>query len=112
MATLRPNGAQLVNGLIPPAAVQIGQLVSLLRSPLGGFQLPAQLLHLLLRQRGLGLLLLCPCFLVAQLVPLLEKVLFPGFDGLLVRLKLLGNCLLYTSPSPRDRTRSRMPSSA
>ena len=23
-----------------------------------------------------------------------------------------GNCLLYTSPSPRDRTRSRMPSSA
>ena len=25
---------------------------------------------------------------------------------------LLGTCLLYTSPSPRDRTRSRMPSSA
>ena len=25
---------------------------------------------------------------------------------------LYGNCLLYTSPSPRDRTRSRMPSSA
>ena len=25
---------------------------------------------------------------------------------------LIGNCLLYTSPSPRDRTRSRMPSSA
>ena len=24
----------------------------------------------------------------------------------------LGPCLLYTSPSPRDRTRSRMPSSA
>ena len=24
----------------------------------------------------------------------------------------LGSCLLYTSPSPRDRTRSRMPSSA
>ena len=23
-----------------------------------------------------------------------------------------GRCLLYTSPSPRDRTRSRMPSSA
>ena len=27
-------------------------------------------------------------------------------------MQLLGNCLLYTSPSPRDRTRSRMPSSA
>ena len=26
--------------------------------------------------------------------------------------RVLGNCLLYTSPSPRDRTRSRMPSSA
>ena len=25
---------------------------------------------------------------------------------------LLDGCLLYTSPSPRDRTRSRMPSSA
>jgi len=25
---------------------------------------------------------------------------------------LNGSCLLYTSPSPRDRTRSRMPSSA
>ena len=25
---------------------------------------------------------------------------------------LSNNCLLYTSPSPRDRTRSRMPSSA
>ena len=25
---------------------------------------------------------------------------------------VIPNCLLYTSPSPRDRTRSRMPSSA
>ena len=29
-----------------------------------------------------------------------------------MRMSLLGSCLLYTSPSPRDRTRSRMPSSA
>ena len=27
-------------------------------------------------------------------------------------VELSDNCLLYTSPSPRDRTRSRMPSSA
>ena len=27
-------------------------------------------------------------------------------------LRLFWACLLYTSPSPRDRTRSRMPSSA
>ena len=26
--------------------------------------------------------------------------------------KMVSRCLLYTSPSPRDRTRSRMPSSA
>jgi len=28
------------------------------------------------------------------------------------RVRLTNGCLLYTSPSPRDRTRSRMPSSA
>ena len=31
------------------------------------------------------------------------------FDDLMVKINA---CLLYTSPSPRDRTRSRMPSSA
>ena len=30
----------------------------------------------------------------------------------IVNEEQLSNCLLYTSPSPRDRTRSRMPSSA
>ena len=29
-----------------------------------------------------------------------------------MKIRWTGNCLLYTSPSPRDRTRSRMPSSA
>ena len=29
-----------------------------------------------------------------------------------LRLEVAEDCLLYTSPSPRDRTRSRMPSSA
>ena len=33
-------------------------------------------------------------------------------SALLGDLKRLQACLLYTSPSPRDRTRSRMPSSA
>ena len=33
-------------------------------------------------------------------------------DGLVDIYKFLEVCLLYTSPSPRDRTRSRMPSSA
>ena len=31
---------------------------------------------------------------------------------ILAGAELLRDCLLYTSPSPRDRTRSRMPSSA
>ena len=48
--------------------------------------------------------------------------LWDGVVGFLVVLVLCGvggavgahveGCLLYTSPSPRDRTRSRMPSSA
>ena len=32
--------------------------------------------------------------------------------GTRVFMETSGTCLLYTSPSPRDRTRSRMPSSA
>ena len=34
------------------------------------------------------------------------------FEGQEYGLRLGTDCLLYTSPSPRDRTRSRMPSSA
>src|SRR5665811_2554333 len=33
-------------------------------------------------------------------------------DEQTISAALLHDCLLYTSPSPRDRTRSRMPSSA
>ena len=32
--------------------------------------------------------------------------------ALLVSFYVSGNCLLYTSPSPRDKRQSRMPSSA
>ena len=43
----------------------------------------------------------------------LQPIAFLGF-ALAEALALFGLvlCLLYTSPSPRDRTRSRMPSSA
>ena len=34
------------------------------------------------------------------------------YPGMLPNGGVLNCCLLYTSPSPRDRTRSRMPSSA
>ena len=90
VATLRPQCPQLVYGLIAACPVGGGQLVGLGRPALLGFELLAQLLHLLLRQRGLGLLLLGPRFLVAQLVPLLKKGLLAGLDGPLVRLVLLG----------------------
>ena len=33
-------------------------------------------------------------------------------DATVELVNLMYDCLLYTSPSPRDRTRSRMPSSA
>ena len=39
----------------------------------------------------------------------------PGYKEKVVKSRTSGKykgCLLYTSPSPRDRTRSRMPSSA
>ena len=35
-----------------------------------------------------------------------------GPTGLIFAMRSRYSCLLYTSPSPRDRTRSRMPSSA
>ena len=38
-----------------------------------------------------------------------EELPLPNIKNL---RKWINNCLLYTSPSPRDRTRSRMPSSA
>ena len=49
-----------------------------------------------------------------------ENGVFPDeeiFDGVTHILSCIppdknGNCLLYTSPSPRDRQKSRMPSSA
>ena len=47
---------------------------------------------------------------------ILEKYQWPGnvreLENFIMKLCALYTCLLYTSPSPRDRTRSRMPSSA
>ena len=36
----------------------------------------------------------------------------PDFDAIVVGGGVAGACLLYTSPSPRDLSTSRMPSSA
>jgi len=45
-------------------------------------------------------------------IRILEGVGEMGLFWINVGLHYLSRCLLYTSPSPRDRTRSRMPSSA
>ena len=47
-----------------------------------------------------------------QLQPETEKRYQAGQDNLQIFGLDINACLLYTSPSPRDRTRSRMPSSA
>ena len=51
----------------------------------------------------------------AQLPPIYNalKIQRPDGSDLIVEVEQhIGDCLLYTSPSPRDRSLSRMPSSA
>ena len=47
----------------------------------------------------------------SQIEDLGNVAIVPGFVNAHSHVGLV-SCLLYTSPSPRDRTRSRMPSSA
>ena len=50
-----------------------------------------------------------------KLLPIIfhnKSIKFFAFDSHADAMNLMYGCLLYTSPSPRDRTRSRMPSSA
>ena len=61
--------------------------------------------------------ILSACVFVAWMVAAALIYIFLGLGGVWDRMNnlladLIGACLLYTSPSPRDRTRSRMPSSA
>ena len=55
--------------------------------------------------RGLELGLPGADSIVDKRIPTFSRGELPHFAG-------INTCLLYTSPSPRDRTRSRMPSSA
>ena len=56
--------------------------------------------------------------ILGAVLPTLANIEFaksygPAFDiQLFIELANNNPCLLYTSPSPRDRTRNRMPSSA
>ena len=40
------------------------------------------------------------------------RILYNGMNALVRESQRFYRCLLYTSPSPRDRQKSRMPSSA
>ena len=106
----------VVTGALEPAArflervfklnVQLGLLVSLLIAfalSMGVNDTPV-------------LVLLLPIFvsLAARGAMPASKTLIPLNAAVLIggMATTIGTCLLYTSPSPRDRTRSRMPSSA
>ena len=57
------------------------------------------------KERMIKLFLIPLCFWISKKADK-KRPYFVGLAG------GQGTCLLYTSPSPRDRTRSRMPSSA
>ena len=51
--------------------------------------------------------------LVSEQLQAINPILESTYDDMMLLSELsYWTCLLYTSPSPRDRTRSRMPSSA
>ena len=60
---------------------------------------------------ALGLTVLTFFFVLTQVpIEAVALKLFTGIESF--EIMAIPFCLLYTSPSPRDRTRSRMPSSA
>ena len=65
---------------------------------------------------GFLMMLLCggcgALFFVTFLVGGIASSNHEDISMVIMPIVLGGVCLLYTSPSPRDRTRSRMPSSA
>ena len=58
------------------------------------------------------LIILGNAFLVQNIWSLIKKKAKKSDEKIVFFIALFLTCLLYTSPSPRDRTRSRMPSSA
>ena len=104
--------AEVTERIVPVDRSVVDLLVRLARSP----QQRARPTDL---ARGLSMVPshITRCLEEAERRGLIERCAHPS-DGrsTLIVLALAGeellSCLLYTSPSPRDRTRSRMPSSA
>ena len=69
-----------------------------------GLGVPSELMDVLMREG---------CDILRSETPLQAAlVLLRGDAEAVLTVGDLGDCLLYTSPSPRDRQKSRMPSSA
>ena len=105
-----PFGHWLVNTAIVSGVVLVSNLV--LCSTAG-----YAFARLRFRGSGLAFMLLLTTLMVPFQVVLIPTLLIVKSFGLIDHLGALivpnlVTCLLYTSPSPRDRTRSRMPSSA
>ena len=67
---------------------------------------PKSILSLDIGTKRIGLAYCDPLCITSNILPAVKR--FENNQ----EIKIIRNCLLYTSPSPRDRTRSRMPSSA
>ena len=68
-----------------------------------------QLIKLLIKHKNINIKYLCGNSSAGKKISSYDTSLK---SKKLPRITKYNNCLLYTSPSPRDRTRSRMPSSA
>ena len=79
------------------------------RIPDGWFEGFLALLYLVVTGSGIYGLLITRV-IPKRLTAIGEEVVFERIPAL--RLQLANDCLLYTSPSPRDKRQSRMPSSA
>ena len=98
-----------------PERNHIACLQSINRFVLPGRHLADQITAVAFRLQGFLLHIVATPVLRFPVViaPILPTTLQVGFLHFIQQVHLASNfCLLYTSPSPRDRTRSRMPSSA
>ena len=62
------------------------------------------------RDKSIGKLPLPPMLMIDRIIEISE--VGGDYEKGYIKAEMDISCLLYTSPSPRDRTRSRMPSSA
>ena len=99
-------------GLDQPFLVRMGQWYArLLQGDLGqSLLLNRSVVGAILERLPVTLSLTALAFVVSVLLGVLAGVVAAVRHGRLADQGMI--CLLYTSPSPRDRTRSRMPSSA